>query len=148
MHWCLLYILQGIKPYAFDELVTRAHDIEIRIANQCGHNTLIAETFHEIDTKEMDESDDDESDEVSSDFENSMVITAIPIIVQDEDANEKHASVFQNTCKEDTEPWNVDAENRLYQRHEQCGQANVESHKGSTVEVVNYCPKFKKESQW
>ena len=43
MYWNLLYILLGIKPRTFEELATRAYDMELSIANKGTKDFQISE---------------------------------------------------------------------------------------------------------
>ena len=43
LHWGLLYILQRIKPRTFEKLATRAHGMELSIANRATNDLLVLE---------------------------------------------------------------------------------------------------------
>jgi len=44
MAWDLLYVLQMIKPRTCQELVTKAHDMEVTIANNHGNSFSVVES--------------------------------------------------------------------------------------------------------
>ncbi|KAH7845011.1 hypothetical protein Vadar_034180 [Vaccinium darrowii] len=79
MHWGLLYILQGIKPKTFEELATRAHDMEISIANHGGKNPPILE-------KLSDKRDVKKGDKFSKGTtKDSMMVTTAPVKITAKD---------------------------------------------------------------
>lgn len=48
MYWELLYILEGIKPRTLEELVTRAHDMEISIVTFKGKDLMHIDQCNEM----------------------------------------------------------------------------------------------------
>ncbi|KAA0037433.1 retrotransposon gag protein [Cucumis melo var. makuwa] len=73
MHWGLLYILQGIKPRTFEELATRAHDMELSIANRGAKDFLIPKS--RSDKNEL----DDTKKIANSVIKESIVVHATPL---------------------------------------------------------------------
>ncbi|KAH7848143.1 hypothetical protein Vadar_034268 [Vaccinium darrowii] len=89
MHWGLLYILQEIKPKTFEELATRAHDMEISIANHGGKNPPNLE-------KPSDKRDVKKGDKFSKGTtKDSMMITTAPVKITAKDKKREVKKEFR-----------------------------------------------------
>ncbi|XP_038717270.1 uncharacterized protein LOC120010560 [Tripterygium wilfordii] len=87
MHWGLLYNLQANMPHSFEELATRAHDLEIQIAR---HGSHLPSDPREL-KKEV------KKDSKPSRTKESMAVTTDPVKI----STQKSKSKFESKTRKD-----------------------------------------------
>ncbi|KAH7841276.1 hypothetical protein Vadar_027817 [Vaccinium darrowii] len=132
MRWGLLYILQGIKPHTFKELATRAHDMEINIANHSGGNFSTVEHNKHKNGRKSDKS-------YGGSTEESMTVNMVPVkILRKDKKKEEYIRDKRPTLRELQEKEkSIENKHKTYPRQVKKWQAKKNSPQLTTRDEVN-----------